>query len=63
MRELEPDFLSVELFDVYAIEKMSEKKTKIYVGNANFVLPMPYGTVKQFVEIAKRGGSTNTSQG
>lgn len=63
MRELEPDFLSVELADVYAFEKVTEKKTRVYVGNANFVIPMNYSGVKQLVEIAKRGGSLNTSQG
>jgi len=63
VRELEQDFLSVELADVYAIEKVTDKKTRIYIGNANFVLPMPYASIRQFVDIAKRGGSTNTSTG
>lgn len=63
MRELEADFLSIELSEVYAIEKMSSSKTKIYIGNASFTLPAPYASIKQLVDMAKRGSSPNIHTG
>ena len=63
MRELELQGLAVELSEVYAIEKVSDKKTRIYIGTTQFTLPIPYTDIKNLVEFSKKTLGVNYSTG